>query len=179
MWRIRSRWESSWAHLLALDDAAARQQVHRVLQLPDLVAENPYIVNVRRELQMRTREHPGDQPWNDSPADEDLPAGVVEPAPAEVIGDEDDDAEEDIAAPRIPNPIDKYIRETLDQRLAEEEPDQIGARRDHGGVELVDPRTSGGDVRPSEPDEWDGTAPAEDQPAEEAAIHVVDEDRIL
>ena len=127
---------------------------------------------------MSAPEHPEDQPWNDAPADDDLPAGVEEPAPAEVVGDEDDDAEKDLATPRVPDPSEKYIRETLDQRLAEEEPDRVASRNDNETVELVDPRGRG-DVRQGEREEWDGTAPAEDQPAEEAAIHLVDDDRVL
>jgi len=128
---------------------------------------------------MSDPERPEDLPWNDAPADEDLPAGAEEPAPAEVIGDEDDDATKDIASPRIPDPVDKYIRDTLDQRLAEEEPDRAASRSDPEAGELVDPRTGGGDVRQGEADQWDGTAPAEDAGAEDAAIHVVDEDRVL
>jgi len=127
---------------------------------------------------MSDQQRPGDQPWNDVSADSDLMGGVEEPAPAEVVGGEDDGAEKDLATPRVPDPLEKYVPETLDQRLSEEEPDTTAERGDEEAGELVDPRT-GGDVQRSEPDAWDGTAPAEESGAEDAAIHVVDEDRVL
>ncbi len=120
-----------------------------------------------------------DQPWNDVPADSDLPGGVEEPEPAEVVGDEDDEVEKDLATPRVPDPMEKYIPESLEQRLSEEEPDRVRDGETDEAGELVDPRDNGGDVRQSEPEESDGTAPDEEPGAEDAAIHVVDEDRVL
>jgi hypothetical protein len=128
---------------------------------------------------MSQQDRPEDLPWNDVPADDDLPGGVEEPAPAEVVGDEDDPALTDQSTRRIPDPAEKYVPDTLDQRLAEEVPDRIVALPDDAAGELVDPRVGGGDVRQAERDEYDGTAPDEEPAAEDAAIHVVDEERVL
>src|SRR5205807_10582693 len=72
-------------------------------------------------------EHPEDLPWNDVPADSDVVAGSEEPDPAEVVGDEDDPAKRDLAARRRLDQQTEYTQDTLDQRLAEEEPD-VAAR---------------------------------------------------
>lgn len=111
-----------------------------------------------------------DLPWNDSPADSDAPAGFEEPTPAEVVGEEGDEVDQ--AAPTV---LDPYGRESLDQRLAEEEPDQpAGPARDHG-VQLVDPQGGGGDVQLGEDDPSDIAGDSGDLPAEEAAVHVRDD----
>jgi hypothetical protein len=128
---------------------------------------------------MSEQDRTGDLPWNDAPADDDLPGGVEEPAPAEVVGDEDDPAIRDEATPTVPDPAQKYVQETLDQRLSEEEPDRVNAVSTDGAGELVDPRVGGGDVQRAERDQADGTAPVEELAAEDAAMHVVDEDRVL
>ena len=128
---------------------------------------------------MSDEQRTGDEPWNDVPADDDLPGGVAEPAPGEVVGDEDDPAERDLASHRVPDPMEKYTPDTLDQRLAEEEPDVAASRADEASPELVDMRDGSGEVRLGERDSNDGTAVAEEPAAEEAAIHVVDEDRVL
>lgn len=127
---------------------------------------------------MSDHQRPGDEPWADVSADSDLMGGVEQPAPAEVVGGEDDDLARDLAGKRVPDPMEKYIPETLDQRLAEEEPEGVGGASDAEAGELVDPG-GGGDVQRSEPEAWDGTAPPEEPGAEDAAIHVVDEDRIV
>ncbi|HEV7679932.1 MAG TPA: hypothetical protein VGQ42_15315 [Candidatus Dormibacteraeota bacterium] len=92
-----------------------------------------------------------DAPWNDVPADSDVISGSEEPDPAEVEGDEGEEV--DVSRARVPDIGDKYHRDTLDERLAEEEPDRPGREQD-------------GD---------DGED--DDESAEEAAIHVVPEDR--
>src|SRR6202049_1706712 len=60
-------------------------------------------------------------PWNDVPADSDVVPGTEEPAPAEVVGD--DGAERDLASSQLDELRDPYQRDTLDERLAEEEPE--------------------------------------------------------
>ncbi len=120
--------------------------------------------------------HPEDLPWNDVPADSDVPPGSTEPDPAEVVGDEGEEV--DAAAHRVPDPYAKYHQETLDQRLAEEEPDR-GARGEPdpeaGGLEAAEP--GGDDVDLGEADETDPVE-AEDTAAEEAAIHIRPDDRV-
>ena len=120
-----------------------------------------------------------DQPWNDFPVDDDLPGGVPEPDPAEVEGDEDDEAMRDTSLPVTPDPVQKYVQETLDQRLAAELPDRAERARAGPSGELVAPDRGGGDISLAEPDASDGTAPSEEPGAEDAAIHVVDEERVL
>jgi hypothetical protein len=111
-----------------------------------------------------------DQPWNDSPADSDAPASFEEPAPAEVVGDDGDEVDQ--ATPAIPDP---WARETLDQRLAEEEPDQPAALAEDPGVQLVDPQRGGGDVEIGADDVSDRPGDAGDLPAEESAVHLRDD----
>jgi hypothetical protein len=86
------------------------------------------------------------------PADSDVVPGTEEPDPAEVEGDEGEEV--DVSHPPIPDASLKYQRETLDQRLAEEEPDRASREEDPG---------AGDD---------------DDESAEEAAVHIRDEDRI-
>ncbi len=119
-------------------------------------------------------QHPEDLPWNDAPADSEQPPGSEEPEPAEVVGEEGD--ESDTTGPRVPDPYEKYQRESLDDRLAEEEPDHGSGRpaADLAGG-LVDPDQGGGDVYRADQEDADDV----DEPgAEDGAIHMRDEDRI-
>jgi hypothetical protein len=119
-------------------------------------------------------QHREDLPWNDAPADSEAPSGSEEPEPAEVVGEEGD--ESDTTGPRVPDPYEKYQPESLNDRLAEEEPDQGSDRPSDdlvGG--LVDPDQGGGDVyRADEADADDVDEPG----AEEAAIHIRDDDEV-
>jgi hypothetical protein len=117
--------------------------------------------------------HPEDLPWNDVPADDDAVPGGMEPDPAEVVGD--DDNPRDLSSRR---PLDPMEHDTLDSRLAAEEPERFG-----GGspapeaAELMAGESGEDDVAPGEPDAEDPQEALE-LPAEEAAIHVVDDDRV-
>ena len=84
--------------------------------------------------------------------------------------------ERDTASPRVPDPYEKYQQESLDVRLAEEEPDRAqGAPAADVAGDLVDPDQGGGDVYRAEEAEADDV----DEPgAEEAAIHIRDEDKV-
>ena len=62
--------------------------------------------------------HPEDLPWNDVPADSDVVLGTEEPDPAEVVGDEGEEVDVSYRGAR-----DLDHHDTLDERLAEEEPD--------------------------------------------------------
>lgn len=120
-----------------------------------------------------TGPHPEDLPWNDVPADSDALPGTAEPDPAEVVGDQDD--ARDLAARPI---LDPNQRESLDQRLAEEEPERpAGPTPTPESGELVDGETGEDDIELSEPDQTDPVE-TEDLPAEEAAVHIVEDDRI-
>src|SRR5258708_5438345 len=124
---------------------------------------------------MANREqHPEDMPWNDAPADSEMPPGTEEPEPAEVVGDEGEEV--DSAEPRVPDPYEKYRQEGLDQRLKEEELDRgAGASADDEAGGLIDPELGGEAVYQADAlDDEDDDEPA----AEEAAIHVRDEDDI-
>jgi hypothetical protein len=119
-------------------------------------------------------EHPEDLPWNDVPADSDVPQGSGEPDPAEVEGDEGE--EFDAASPRIPDPYAKYRPDTLDERLAEEEPElplRGEAAAEAGGLQSADEGDE--DVDFGEDDVIDPVE-GEDPAAEEAAIHIRSED---
>jgi hypothetical protein len=121
-------------------------------------------------------QHPEDLPWNDAPADADALPGSTEPDPAEVEGDEGE--EFDAASPRIPDPYAKYRQETLDERLAEEEPElPLRGEADLGAGALQSAESGDDDVELGERDEHDPAEP-EDESAEEAAIHIRDDDRI-
>ena len=122
------------------------------------------------------RERADDQPWNDSPADSGLPAELDVPEPAEVEGEEGE--EWDASSPRMLSTEDEYRRETLDERLAEEEPEaRITGTADPDAGELVDPDRGGGDVQRAER-HGAGDEDDDEMGAEDAAMHVVDEDRI-
>jgi hypothetical protein len=78
----------------------------------------------------RMTEHPEDLPSSDSPSGSDADLDGDEPAPAEVVGTEDDPAQLDLSLdPRLEN-VDEYRRETLDERLHEEEPDRAAQARE-------------------------------------------------
>lgn len=123
-------------------------------------------------------EHPEDLPWNDVPADSDVVAGSEEPDPAEVVGDEDDPAKRDLAAARVLDQRTEYTQDTLDQRLAEEEPDVAAqaAETERAG-EIQAPEAGGDDLTLDlgEPDVEDPVEPL-DEPAEEEAVRIVDDE---
>jgi len=116
-----------------------------------------------------SQRHPEDLPWNDVAADSGTVSADPEPDPAEVVGDEDDEAVEDAAAHRVPDPYAKYQTETLDERLAEEEPEARLGRNEDGEVgEFQDPAYGGGDVDLGEENEERD----DELGAEDAAIHI-------
>ena len=119
-----------------------------------------------------SQRHPEDEPWNDVAPDSGTMGADPEPDPAEVTGDEDDDAVRDEAAHRVPDPYEKYREETLDERLAEEEPEERprGAEdAESGELEW----SEDDDVLVGEGDEADlGEGNQDDESAEDAAIHV-------
>jgi hypothetical protein len=120
--------------------------------------------------------HPEDLPWNDVPADSDVPPGTTEPDPAEVVGDEGEEV--DTASPRVPDPYAKYRVESLDERLAEEEPDPVlrgEADPEAAGLEALEPGDDEVDL--GEEDEIDPVQAVE-AAAEEAAIHIRRDDRL-
>jgi hypothetical protein len=121
------------------------------------------------------RKTPADAPWNDVPADSDVFPGTEEPDPAEVVGEEGD--EHDLASRSLDEPRDAYQRDTLDERLAEEEPEAV--LRDEPDAQagvLMAPERGGDDVIVGEDDadaESDGNV---DEPgAEDAAVHITQE----
>jgi hypothetical protein len=114
--------------------------------------------------------HPEDLPWNDVPDDDALIPGAVEPDPAEVVGDETD--ARDLAAHDATDP---NARETLDQRLAEEEPDSTVEDGAPPSVQLVDGESGEDGVELAERDPLDDDIDTDEEPpAEEAAIHISD-----
>ena len=118
-----------------------------------------------------------DLPWNDVPADSDVVPGTEEPDPAEVEGDEDDDAEVDVSHPPTPDVYAKYTPDTLDQRLAEEVPDRAltGQDAEAGGIQAAESAEDDLSLDLGEPDADDGED--DDEAAEDAAIHIKPEDR--
>ncbi len=111
-----------------------------------------------------------DLPWNDSPDDDAVVPGGTEPDPAEVVGS--DENPRDLASPRVPDP---NTRETLDERLSEEEPDRPVGRAPAGPVRLIDDQDGADDAEPDINDDDDDEDDDADLSAEEAAIHVMDE----
>ncbi|MGA7988986.1 MAG: hypothetical protein WCB51_11380 [Candidatus Dormiibacterota bacterium] len=117
-------------------------------------------------------DHPEDLPWNDSPADSDAPPGTGEPAPAEVVGDEDDPAQLDLSLdPRLQD-VDEYRRETLDERLLEEEPDRAAQAQEPEVGELQAPESGDDDIS-LQSAEHDGRESDGGESAEDAAVHLV------
>jgi hypothetical protein len=119
-------------------------------------------------------DHPEDLPWNDAPADSDAPLGNGEPDPAEVSGDEDDPAMLDASLAGRLHDVDEYRRETLDERLSEEEPDRARLFEEPEAGALQAPETGDDDIAllRGEPDRFD-SVDADDESAEDAAVHVV------
>ncbi len=124
-------------------------------------------------------EHPEDLPWNDSPADSDAPFGNGDPDPAEVDGDEDDPAREDRSLGSRPSGVDEYHRDTIDERLSEEEPDVASQFQEPEAGDIQAPENGDDDVSllRGEPDRQDGVGSGAES-AEEAAIHVIPEGRL-
>jgi hypothetical protein len=123
-------------------------------------------------------EHPEDLPWNDTPADSDAPLGSGEPDPAEVSGDEDDPALRDASLAGRLHDVDEYRRETLDERLSEEEPDraaQLGAP-EAGALQAPEAGDDDLALLRGEPDRMDSFGD-DDESAEDAAVHVVPDRR--
>ena len=112
--------------------------------------------------------HPEDLPWNDVPADNDIVIGSTEPEPAEVVGDEGEEV--DISHPAVSDPD---HRDTLDERLEEEEPDRAVHAQAAEVGDLVAPEAGEDDLfsERAEPDQPELEA-AEVDPAEEAAVHI-------
>src|ERR1039457_2226375 len=122
-------------------------------------------------------EHPEDLPWNDAPADSDAPLGSGEPDPAEVSGDEDDPAIRDASLAGRLHDVDEYRRETLDERLSEEEPDRAARSQGPEAGELQAPESGDDDIalQRGEPDLFDAVDEDDDESAEDAAVHVIPE----
>jgi hypothetical protein len=118
-------------------------------------------------------DHPEDLPWNDAPADSDAPLGSAEPDPAEVSGDEDDPAIVDASLKGRLHDVDEYRRDTLDDRLSEEEPDLAAEAEEPDAGELQAPESGDDDIAvlAGESDVFDSEEPDDD--AEESAIHIV------
>jgi len=91
-------------------------------------------------------DHPEDLPWNDAPADSDAPLGDAEPDPAEVSGDEDDPAIRDASLAGRLHDVDEYRRDTLDERLSEEEPDRAAQAQEPEAGELQAPESGDDDI---------------------------------
>jgi hypothetical protein len=127
-------------------------------------------MNEERTMPQR---HSEDLPWNDVAADSDTMSADPEPDPAEVVGDEDDDAEEDLASHRVPDPYEKYRPESLDQRLAEEEPEAtLQLAEDAEAGEVQAPEAGGDDVDQGEDDPIGPAGEIDEAAAEDAALHV-------
>jgi hypothetical protein len=118
-------------------------------------------------------EHPEDLPWHDAPADSDAPLGSGEPDPAEVTGDEDDPAMQDASLAGRLHDVDEYRRDTLDERLGEEEPDLASQFEEPEAGELQAPESGDDDIAlvRGERDLFDGED--DDESAEDAAVHVI------
>jgi hypothetical protein len=115
-------------------------------------------------------QHPEDLPWNDVPADSDVIPGTEEPDPAEVLGD--DNEEYDQATPRHRDLDDTYHRDTLSERLTEEEPESRLGRAAESDPEFQGAEP-GGYVLLAETEDADQQDAGPDElPAEDAAIHV-------
>lgn len=115
-------------------------------------------------------EHPEDLPWNDVPGDSAVVTGTEEPTPAEVVGEDGD--EHDLTTPRSRGFEDGYRRDTLTERLAQEEPESRLHTASDPETELQGPPLSGGDVFVGESLERQQAGPSDDLAAEDAAIHI-------
>jgi hypothetical protein len=118
--------------------------------------------------------HPEDLPWNDEPGDTLAWPSGQEPEPAEVDGAGRDHSH------HVTDGSDLNRRDSLDQRLAAEEPDlPVRAARDTRGTSLQDGEHGEEDIEVAERDP-DALFDAEndDLPAEEAAIHIESDRKI-
>lgn len=115
-------------------------------------------------------EHPEDFPWNDVPGDSAVISGTEEPAPAEVVGE--DGNEHDLTADRVLSRKGRYQRDTLSERLAEEEPESRLQEAPDREAELQGPRRGGGDVLLGEPNDKNQEGRPDDLAAEDAAMHI-------
>ena len=125
-------------------------------------------------------EHPEDLPWNDVQADSDVFPDSNEPDPAEVEGDEDDPAQRDRSYHER-RPGEDYYRDTLDERLREEVPDRTLEEQEPEAPEFDAPELREAEdfqAPVAEHDTGEDPVEAEVLPAEEAALHVVPEDRV-
>lgn len=114
--------------------------------------------------------HLQDLPWNDVPGDSSVVSGSGEPDPAEVVGDVGD--EHDLTGSHAMSQSDPYHRDTLGERLAEEEPEARLHSASEPAAERHGSPLSRGDVVVAEyPDLWRDPAP-DDMSAEDAAMHL-------
>ncbi len=109
-----------------------------------------------------------DLPSGDVPDDDAIISGAMEPDPAEVVGS--DDNPRDLAEHEFNDP---NVRETLDERLAEEEPDRPVRRRPDGAVQVISD-DDGADVDAEEAEHDDDEDRHDDLGAEEAAVRIED-----
>lgn len=117
-----------------------------------------------------------DLPWNDVPADSDVVPGTLEPDPAEVEGD--DGEEVDVSHPPMPDSLRSNRRESLDERLAEEVPDRASQEQDPEAGGVLAPEAGESDITLDRGEPDDDSEDAGDEPAEEAAMHIVEDDRV-
>ncbi len=117
---------------------------------------------------MSTDNPNNDLPSDDEPDDDAVIPDAMEPDPAEVVGD--DDAPRDLAARRINDP---NVRESLDERLSEEEPDRPVRRKSGDAVQVI-ADDDGEDIEADETESEDEDDDQSDLGAEEAAVHIED-----
>ena len=89
-------------------------------------------------------------------------------------GDEDDPAIRDSSLAGRLHDVDEYRRETLDERLSEEEPDRAAQSEEPEAGALQAPESGDDDIAllAGEPDQLDSVEP-DDESAEDAAMHVI------
>jgi hypothetical protein len=110
-----------------------------------------------------------DSPSRDALEDSDAIPESEEPDPAEVVGEEGN--ERDRTRPPFQEPLDLFQHDTLDERLAEEEPEAVlrgSPDEEAGGLQA--PERGGDDVVTGEAD-----ADPDEPAAEDAAVHIRDE----
>ena len=115
-------------------------------------------------------QHPEDLPWNDVPADSDVIPGTEEPAPAEVFGEDNEEYDQASPHPRDP---DTYHRDTLSERLAEEEPESRLGRTAEPDSEFQGAEP-GGYVLLAETEEDEQAGGSDELAAQDAAVHVTE-----
>jgi hypothetical protein len=119
---------------------------------------------------MSTDDPTHDLPSDDEPDDDAIIRDAMEPDPAEVVGD--DDSPRDLAAHRINDP---NVRESLDERLSEEEPDRPVRRKPRDAVQVIgDDDGDDIDADETESDDDEDEDDQSDLGAEEAAVHIED-----